>query len=124
MQKMSTCIKTGRRSIANCLRSSGWSFNSFSRADISVTFPFESSCFPELPAGDFLIMGPFINMLEMIGREIVPCGNGGRSSFARFTISNIYTLEQIIRIISYLQKWNRTGNIKALNNGALGQVRV
>jgi hypothetical protein len=27
--------------------------------------------------------------LVLTGREIVPCGNGGRSSFARFTISNI-----------------------------------
>jgi len=101
---MSTCIKTGRRSIANCLSSSGWSFNSFSRADISGAVPFESSCFPELPAGDFLTMGPFKNILEMIGREIVPCGNGGSSSFARFTISNIYILEQIIKILSSLQK--------------------
>jgi len=30
------------------------------------------------------------NILELVGREIVPCGSGGRSSFARLTISKTY----------------------------------
>ena len=92
-----TWMRTGRRSIPNCCRSSGWSANNFSRAEISGAPPLISSCLLELPAGDFFKREPLTNTLVLAGRVMVPLGNGGRSSLAKFTISKIWRSKQKLK---------------------------